>query len=144
MFTIFDPGGQGIYAAMRGRMAIFNEFAREISDAHGATLVDMWRMRDQAIAEVMDTDRMHLNPVGHQHIAFAVLEALGIDHDEQRLARAARPVLTRSERLRENAAWTREFLAPWVHRRLTGRSSGDSVSPKRPALAPIEAPSRVG
>ena len=25
MFTIFDPGGSGIYAAMRGRMAIFNE-----------------------------------------------------------------------------------------------------------------------
>src|ERR1700742_2772592 len=32
MFTIFDPGNRGIYAAMRGRMAIFNEFAREISD----------------------------------------------------------------------------------------------------------------
>ena len=77
MFTIFDPGSRGIYAAMRGRMAIFNEFAREISDRHGATLVDMWRMRDQAIAEVMDTDRMHLNSVGHQHIALAVLEALG-------------------------------------------------------------------
>ena len=85
MFTIFDPGSRGIYAAMRGRMAIFNEFAREISDRHGAALVDMWRMRDQAIAEVMDTDRMHLNPAGHQHIALAVLDALGIAHDEERL-----------------------------------------------------------
>ena len=61
MFTIFDPGSRGIYAAMRGRMAIFNEFAREISERHDATLVDMWRMRDRPIAEVMDTDRMHLN-----------------------------------------------------------------------------------
>ena len=144
MFTIFDPGSRGIYAAMRGRMAIFNEFAREISDRHGATLVDMWRMRDQAIAEVMDTDRMHLNPVGHQHIAFAVLEALGVEHAEERLARAPLPTLSRSERLRENAAWTRDFLGPWVHRRLTGRSSGDSISPKRPALAPIEPASEVG
>ena len=144
MFTIFDPGSRGIYAAMRGRMAIFNEFAREISDRHGAALVDMWRMRDQAIAEVMDTDRMHLNPIGHQHIALAVLDALGIEHAEERLPRSALPVLSRSERLRADAAWTRDFLAPWVHRRLTGRSSGDGISPKRPALAPIEPPSRVG
>jgi lysophospholipase L1-like esterase len=144
MFTIFDPGHRGIYAAVRGRMAIFNEFAREISDRHGASLVDMWRMRDDAIAEVMDPDRMHLNPVGHQHIAFAVLEALGVVHDEERLPRTPLPSLTRAARLRENAAWTRDFLGPWVHRRLTGRSSGDSISPKRPALAPIEPGTRVG
>jgi hypothetical protein len=104
----------------------------------------MWRMRDQAIAEVMDTDRMHLNPVGHQHIAFAVLEALGVDHAGERLARSSAPVLGRAARLRENAAWTRDFLGPWVHRRLTGRSSGDSISPKRPTLAPIEPGSQVG
>ena len=47
MFTIFDPGGSGLYAALRGRMAIFNEFAREISDRHGTSLVDMWRMRER-------------------------------------------------------------------------------------------------
>jgi hypothetical protein len=27
--------------------------------------------------------------------------------------------------------------APWVHRRLIGRSSGDQVAPKRPGLAPV-------
>jgi lysophospholipase L1-like esterase len=144
MFTIFDPGSSGIYAAVRGRMAIFNEYAREISERHGATLVDMWRMRDRAIPEVMDTDRMHLNPAGHQHIAFAVLEGLGVLHDQEPLPRITPPALSRSERLRENAAWTRDFLGPWVHRRLTGRSSGDSISAKRPTLAPIEPASRVG
>ena len=144
MFTIFDPGSSGIYAAMRGRMAIFNEFAREISERHEATLVDMWRMRDRPIVEVMDTDRMHLNASGHQHIAFAVLAGLGVTHDEKPLPRITPPALSRAERLRENAAWTRDFLGPWVHRRLTGRSSGDSISPKRPTLAPIEPASRVG
>jgi lysophospholipase L1-like esterase len=140
MFTIFDPGSSGIYAAMRGRMAVFNEFAREISDRHGATLVDMWRMRERSIAEVMDTDRMHLNAAGHQHIAFAVLDGLGVLHDQEPLPGVTPPALSRSERLRENAAWTRDFLGPWVHRRLTGRSSGDSISPKRPTLAPIDRP----
>ena len=32
---------------------------------------------------------------------------------------------------------------PWVHRRLTGRSSGDTVDPKRPTLAPIESGAEV-
>jgi lysophospholipase L1-like esterase len=144
MFTIFDPGSTGIYAAVRGRMAIFNEFAREISERHDALLVDMWRMRDQEMAAVMDSDRMHLNAVGHQHIALAVLETLGVAHDVVRMRRTPRDPLGRREQLRENARWTREFLVPWVHRRLTGRSSGDAVSPKRPLLAPIGSPSSVG
>ena len=54
------------------------------------------------------------------------------------------PVLSRSQRLRADAEWTRDHLGPWVHRRLTGRSSGDGIAPKRPALAPIEPPSQVG
>lgn len=138
VFTIFDPGNSGIYAALRGRMAIFNEHVREISDKHGTTLVDMWRMRDGDPAEVFDTDRMHLNAVGHQIIAFAVLDALGIEHAVTPLPRPPVPVLGTRERLRANATWTREFLGPWIHRRLTGRSSGDLISPKRPTLAPID------
>jgi lysophospholipase L1-like esterase len=137
LFTIFDPGSRGIYGPMRGRMAIFNEWAREIADTHDATLVDMWRMREVDVAAVMDTDRMHLNPVGHQAIAMAVLDALGVPHVLQPEQVAPRPVLSRREQVAENARWTREFLVPWVHRRVTGRSSGDGVSPKRPDLLPI-------
>ncbi|MGN6783120.1 MAG: SGNH/GDSL hydrolase family protein [Marmoricola sp.] len=138
MFTIFDPGNSGIYGPVRGRMAIYNEWAREIAETHGAVLVDMWRMRDVGPAvEWMDTDRMHLNPVGHQHMAIAVLEALGVDHRLIPLERTPPADRTRREQLAEDARWTREFLLPWVHRRVTGRSSGDSITPKRPVLAPI-------
>ena len=42
------------------------------------------------------------------------------------------------ETVRGNAQWVREFGAPWVQRRLTGRSSGDSIDPKRPDLSPVE------
>jgi hypothetical protein len=47
------------------------------------------------------------------------------------------PVLTPGEQRAATLAWTRQFLLPWVHRRVTGRSSGDGVSPKRPTLQPI-------
>ena len=35
------------------------------------------------------------------------------------------------------AVTRREFLLPWIGRRLTGRSSGDHIAPRRPVLAPI-------
>jgi lysophospholipase L1-like esterase len=38
---------------------------------------------------------------------------------------------------REDARWAKEYLAPWVYRRLHGTSSGDGRSAKRPALEPI-------
>ena len=45
--------------------------------------------------------------------------------------------LSARERRAANLAWARQHAVPWVHRRLTGRSSGDGVVPKRPTLAPI-------
>jgi hypothetical protein len=35
---------------------------------------------------------------------------------------------------REDARWAREYLGPWVNRRLHGTSSGDGRTAKRPAL----------
>jgi len=35
------------------------------------------------------------------------------------------------------AAWVRRHLAPWVGRRMRGRSSGDGRAPKRPELSPV-------
>lgn len=138
MFTLFDPGTTGIYSAMRGRFAVFNEWAREIADRHDAILVDQWRMRDIELPAVMDTDRMHLSSVGHAYMAARVLDALDVGHDLAPPPLAPIPVLGRRERFAENARWTREFLVPWIHRRLTGRSSGDGLDPKRPTLAPID------
>lgn len=137
MFTLFDPGAGGIYGPVRGRMAIFNEWVREIADRHGVTVVDMWRMRGVDLVTHMDTDRMHLNAAGHQYMAMQVLDALNIGHTLERIEVGPPPVLTRSEALAENVRWTREFLGPWIHRRLTGRSSGDNVSPKHPTLERI-------
>lgn len=134
MFTMFDPGPRGIYGPVRGRFALINEWIREIADTRGATLVDMWRMRRDDLQGFMDTDRMHLNDAGHQFMAMQVLERLGVDHDLEPLPAWELPEMTKREALAHNARWTKEFLAPWIHRRLTGRSSGDSVVPKHPTL----------
>jgi lysophospholipase L1-like esterase len=38
---------------------------------------------------------------------------------------------------REDARWAREYLLPWVNRRLRGTSSGDGLPGKRPSLQPV-------
>lgn len=137
LFTIADTGNSGVMKMIRGRTAIFNEWAREIAEKHGATLVDMWRMRGWTVEEIMDEDRLHLNAVGHQSIAIAVADALGLDHDLTPLPPVDVPVLTPREQRAADLAWARGHLAPWVQRRVTGRSSGDGVEPKRSTLQPI-------
>lgn len=142
MFTVYDPGAGGIYGPVRGRMAIFNEWVREIAERHDVALVDMWRMREVEIAAAMDSDRMHLNSFGHTHIARAVLDAIGVAHAIAPVELDPPPVLGRREAWAANAQWAREFLVPWVHRRLTGRSSGDTVSAKHPDLSAVRPQAR--
>ncbi len=137
VFTIADPSNSGVMRVIRGRTAIFNEWVREIAEKHGATLVDLWRIRGWKVAEIMDEDRLHLNAVGHQGIAIAVADALGVEHGLQPLPPVAVRHLSAREQRAATVAWARTHLAPWVHRRVTGRSSGDGVSPKRPTLQPI-------
>jgi len=140
VWTAFDPGGSAIYRPVRGRFALYNELVREAADRHGATVVDFWRLREYRDWRYWDDDRMHMGPAGHQRMAIEVLDTLGLPHDLTPLPLAEVRTTGRGEQLRENLAWTREAALPWVQRRLTGRSSGDTVSPRYPTLARLAVP----
>ncbi len=126
VWTAFDPGGSATYRLLRGRFALYNELVRESADRHGATVVDYWRMREYRDWGLWDPDRMHMGPAGHQHMAITVLDLLGVPHDLAELPRTAPPPAT----VRDHVTWVRTSAAPWVHRRLTGRSSGDGLDPR--------------
>ncbi|MGZ4450165.1 MAG: SGNH/GDSL hydrolase family protein [Nocardioides sp.] len=134
VWTAFDPGGSVVYRPMRGRFALYNELVRAAADRHGASVVDFWRLREYRDWRYWDADRMHMGPAGHQRMAIEVLDVLGVAHDLAPLPLVDTPPVPRAEQLREHATWVRDSAAPWVHRRLTGRSSGDSVSPRYPTL----------
>ena len=138
VFTAFDTGGSAIYRPVRARFALYNELVRWAADRHGATIVDFWRMREFRDWRYWDHDRMHLGPAGHARMALHVLDVLGVPHGLDQPELPPEVVLTRTGRYRANAQWTRTHFVPWVQRRLTGRSSGDTVRPKRPGLAPWE------
>lgn len=130
LFTAFDPGNQGFFGPLRGRLAIYNEQVREIAEGTGCLVLDSWRMRPERPETMWSPDRIHLNSVGHQYVAIRVLNTLGVPHTLVELEPEPAPALTRAEKRAANVRWAREDAVPWVQRRLTGRSSGDDMDPK--------------
>ena len=139
LFTLPDTRSNQSFKVVRGRIALFNEFVREIADAHGTALVDVWRNHDFDRRVFLDSDRLHLSPYGHKSMAIDVLTALGLDHELILEAPTVTQMLTRRGQRAEHITWVRTFLLPWIGRRLTGHSSGDGIEPKRPAIAPLDA-----
>jgi lysophospholipase L1-like esterase len=138
VFTAFDPGGSAIYRPLRGRFALYNELVRGAADRHGAEIVDFWAMRDYRDWRYWDPDRMHLSPAGHQRMATEVLRTLAVGHGLEPLPLVDLPSATRGGQIRQNLTWVRASAGPWVHRRLTGRSSGDGLDPRHPTLSRID------
>lgn len=89
-------------------------------------------------------DRIHLTAQGHARVCAQALDLLGLGADPQWAHWAVpldpAPAAPRREALRQDAQWVREYVVPWVGRRLRGRSSGDGVLPKRPVPQPVPVP----
>ena len=139
LVALFTHGSaaSGPFAALRGRIAIFNELLREVADTRHAVLVDNWRITEASDRRLWDVDKVHLSPLGHHRAALEVLHALGIDHDLPPFELPAVDPASRRDLLRADLEWARVFVGPWMYRRLTGRSTGDGFGPKRPELASI-------
>ncbi|MGU3292242.1 SGNH/GDSL hydrolase family protein [Williamsia sp. M5A3_1d] len=136
-FTAFDTAARPLFAALRGRFAIYNELLREIADRRGVHLVDFWRMREFADRRMWEFDRMHLSPAGHHQMAIRVLESLGVAHDLVPVTFGPAEQISAGQRRKGNRQWATQAAAPWIGRRLRGRSRGDDMSPKYPELTEL-------
>jgi hypothetical protein len=122
---------------VRGRVLDFNQRLRAIATRRGMVLVDFER-RGVIDPRLWSVDRLHANAAGHARIAASMAEAIGLDPDEDPWA-----PLPPADRVRRHvavsreAAWMARHMTPWIVRRVRGRSSGDGVVAKRPALAPV-------
>jgi lysophospholipase L1-like esterase len=120
------------------RVAVLNRAVGETAQRHGATLVDLFADEEFHNPALWSADRLHLSSAGHRRVAGRVLTALGLEAEAAWLAPAERPAPARWLAARAaDARWAGTHLAPWVRRRLTGRSSGDAIRAKRPLLSPF-------
>ncbi|MDG4790972.1 SGNH/GDSL hydrolase family protein [Micromonospora sp. WMMD1102] len=119
------------------RVAVLNQGIGEIAERHDATLVDLYADDVFLNPVLWSPDRLHLSAAGHRRVAARVLTALGVSPEEGWLVVPPHPAPTPWLAARgADLRWLRQYLAPWVRRRLTGRSSGDTVLAKRPLLKP--------
>lgn len=72
-------------------------------------------------------DRLHMNSRGHHRVAARVLETLGLEAPREWWSLPEAAVVQERQR---TTAYYRQHVGPWIHRRLTGRSSGDGRAPK--------------
>jgi lysophospholipase L1-like esterase len=120
------------------RVQLLNRAVGETAERHGAKLVDLWADEEFYTPLLWSIDRLHLNEAGHRRVAAHVLTTLGVDPDPTWWdLPPALPVRSWAAKRLADAAWARQHFAPWVKRRLTGRSSGDNIQPKRPTLTPF-------
>ncbi|UXN33488.1 SGNH/GDSL hydrolase family protein [Glutamicibacter sp. M10] len=147
LFTGFDTVESPLFSKTRPRTAIYNEKIREIADKYGAVIADYWRWREFSDLRYWSVDRLHMNELGHALMAARVLDVLGRHQvtDENWADKLQAPVLpdhavnSRGEKLKQELGWATEHLVPWVRRRLSGTSSGDSLSARYPQYVQLTA-----
>ncbi|WP_340536890.1 SGNH/GDSL hydrolase family protein [Nocardioides sp. GXZ039] len=128
--TGISPAG-GLLDSRRRRLnAIYEHLAQDhgmepVTDTTGTIFED---------PRAWDEDRLHLTSLGHERLAYAAAASLGAPPDFEWLAPP--PGLPPRRTLRTEAAWCRQYVAPWLGRRLRGQSSGDHRIAKRPDLTP--------
>jgi hypothetical protein len=100
-------------------------------------VADQWALKEVQDMRFFDDDRLHYNTLGHHEVARMVLRALNVRNDLQPMQPDPIPFRTWREARANDLVWAREYLVPWVLRRVRHQSSGDTVSAKRPDPAPV-------
>lgn len=105
----------------------FVDAALQLSEKLDVPYVNNWIDPELAKIQYWSEDRLHLGPAGHRRVAANALRELGftVPAEWKLTVEEAEP----PGRL-ENAKFAVQYVAPWITRRLTGRSSGDGREPK--------------
>jgi lysophospholipase L1-like esterase len=138
LFQAVDPTPRSrLFGRALPRIKALTTMVEETAELYQCSVVRLWSARVFAHPAMWSEDRLHLSSEGHERVAGAVLEALGLgDHAwADDLDPYVVPPLR--DRLLADARWARQHLGPWVGRRLRGVSSGDAVTAKRPDLGPV-------
>lgn len=138
VFTGVDVGFSPVFKPIRGKVAIYNENIRAVAHKYGALVADQWALDEVQDARLWTEDRLHMNALGHRTVARMVLQTIGADVTIEPVFPPPLELKSWRQERGEDALWAKEYFGPWLKRRLTGTSSGDGVSAKRPTLMPVE------
>ena len=109
------------------------EAIRERLPKKNVTFVDNWADSELADIRFWSHDKLHLNSRGHERVAGNVLSALGVPIPDAATEHPTIPT-------QRTADYWRQYVLPWIGRRVTGRSSGDNRAPKFATLTAVDVP----
>ncbi|MGF3055213.1 SGNH/GDSL hydrolase family protein [Microbacterium sp. YY-01] len=120
--TTIQRRGDVLSAAVLRRFAHRDDIVRALN----------WPDAELSRPPYWSSDRLHMNALGHRRVAARVLTELGQQAPADWWQEPA-------ERFEGPSGWAyyREFVGPWVHRRLTGTSSGDGRAAKHPEFIAV-------
>lgn len=121
------------------RITALNQAFRLASRRTGAILVDFAAHPGATDSRLWSDDRIHANAEGHTRIAEALAQALHLPGSSDSWKQPLPPIMkpTRRQRCAAEARWIGRHLLPWMVHGLTGHSSGDGRTCKRPRLSPL-------
>jgi hypothetical protein len=139
--TFGQPSGRSrALGSVEARLAVYREGLLALARTHGCEVVDFWYASVFDDSRFWAPDRLHLNATGHERVSWAVLERLGFDVPDWLAPLPPEDPASALARARGDAAWIGGHLAPWIGRRLVGRSSGEGIKPKRPTPQVVRRP----
>jgi lysophospholipase L1-like esterase len=122
--SLIEARGDRLAEAIRGRLP-----------KHNVTFVDNWADTELQDIRFWSHDKLHLNSRGHERVAGNVLAALGVPVPDAAGEHPAIPA-------QRTAEYWRQYVLPWIGRRVRGTSSGDNRLPKYATLEPVVLPPR--
>lgn len=126
-------------ARLMPRVDALNEAVAAVAERWECYAVDLFGADVFDDQRMWAADRLHLSSAGHERVAGAYLQALGLGDSWWREPLPAVDAPSWTAARRDDALWLRAHLGPWLARRATGRSSGHGVVAKRPHLVPVDA-----
>lgn len=128
LFTVLErTGGKGKTADLWAtRFSEFNKNVRTVGKEVGAIISDANEENFLGDRRFLARDRLHLNSMGHDRVAQAILEKLELPFmSTWRMPLPPSASEGWWKKFYEDSRWFVTFLVPWIWRRLCGKSSGD-------------------
>ena len=113
-------------ATLRRRGLELTDAIHALGERYGLSVVSAFDDEEVRRRPYWSDDRLHLAADGHRRVSTLVLRGLGYPCDEYRLPPSSDGSAGRAAEARYYA----QHVAPWVGRRLRGRSSGDGRTGK--------------
>lgn len=135
LFTVLEKtGNTGKAAEMwEQRFSEFNRNVRAVGQEVGAIIADANEEVAFSDRRFLAFDRLHLNAMGQERVAQAILELIDLPFDA-RWRDPLPPVKQQPQIVRAllTSLWFIAFALPWMWRRARGKSSGDGRNCKYP------------